>query len=174
MARRRAGPNGFVRGLRFFLLFICIGRLRQILVAVLALDVLAHLGQGFVRHARRIGTHVGDETDQAFFAQFHAFIQALGDHHGALHAETQFARGILLQLAGGERRSRVAAALFAIDGADQPVSFLESGADLLSFLTVVDFDLFFALCRQSGRRMPEAWGRRDEHRWSSIPSSRTP
>src|SRR5579863_1799732 len=150
MARRRTGSNGLVRGLSFFFLFVGIRRLWKIRIAVLALDVLAHFGQGFVRHTRRISTHVRDKTDQAFLAQLHTFIQTLGDHHGALYAETQFARGILLQLAGSKRGSRITAALLAINGTNQPIGFLQSGADLLSFLAVVNFDLVFAFADKAG------------------------
>ena len=55
-----------------------------------------------------IGTHVGDQSDEAFLAKFHALVQALRDHHRAFYAEAQFARRILLQFAGREGRRRVA------------------------------------------------------------------
>ena len=61
-----------------------------------------------VADARGIGTHVGDETDGAFLADLDAFIQPLRQHHGALHAEAQLARGFLLQGGGDERRDRIA------------------------------------------------------------------
>ena len=108
MAHRRSWANRLVSRLRFLLLFKGIRRLGQIGRTVFLADIFAYFLDRLGRHPGRIGTHVGDQTDQPFFPELHAFIQALRDHHGALHAETQLARGILLQLAGGEWRSRIA------------------------------------------------------------------
>ena len=109
-----------MRLLRRFPRLVGIGRFGQKFLAEIFADQLAHLGQRIVGNLGRVGTHVGDESDRAFFAsQIDAFIQALGDHHGALHAEAQLARGVLLELAGGEGRCRTAAALARIDRADR-------------------------------------------------------
>ena len=53
--------------------------------------------------ARRIGSHVGDETDRAFARQLDAFVELLRDHHRFLDGESRR----LLQLARDERRNRV-------------------------------------------------------------------
>ena len=127
-----------------------IGLLGQVLRAVFRADHLAHFGQRLVRNPGRIGTHISNEADQAFFAEFHAFIEALGDHHGALHAEAELAGGILLQLAGRERRGCVAAALFAVDRTDQPVGLFDEGTNFLCVLAVGNFNLFFALADEAG------------------------
>ena len=106
--------------------------------------------------AGRIGTHISNEADGAFFAELHAFIQALRDHHGALHAEAQLAGGILLQFAGGEWRRGIAAAFFLIDRSNHPIGIFQSGADLFRFFGVANFDLLFALAdetRVEGRRL---------------------
>jgi hypothetical protein len=87
MAHRRGGTDGFVRRLRRLLLFICIRRFRQIILAILRRDVLAYFRQRFVGDASRIGTHVSNEADRAFLTQFDAFVEALRNHHGALDAE---------------------------------------------------------------------------------------
>ena len=174
MAHRRSGADGFVRRLRFLFLFVGIRRLRQIFGAVLRCDVFAHFGQRFGRDAGGIGTHVGDEADQAFFAKLDAFIQTLGDHHGALHAETQFAGRVLLQLAGGERRSRVAAALFLFGGADDPVGVFERRADLFGFFGVPDFNLLFAFAKEAGVEGGRLGASQDARRSSSILFSRKP
>ncbi len=115
------------------------------MIAVLRLDVFADFAERFIRNPHRIGTHVCDQADQAFLAQFHALIEPLRDHHGALYAEAELARRILLQFAGGERWSRIAPALFAVDRADDPVGIFQSGANLFRILAVGDFDLLFAL-----------------------------
>ena len=149
MPHRRSRPNRFVRRLRFLLLLICIRSFRQVGRAVFLAHVFAHFLNRLRRNPGRIGTHVGDQTNLAFFAQFHAFIQPLRDHHGALHAEAQFARRILLQLAGSKRRRGIAAALFLIDRPDDPVGLLQRCADLFRVLAVRDFNLFFALAQKS-------------------------
>ena len=173
MPHRRSRPNGFVRRLRFLLLLICIRSFRQVGRAIFLANVFAHFLNRLRRNPSRVGTHIGDQADQAFFAQFHAFIQPLRDHHGALHAEAQLARGILLQLAGRERRRGIAAALFLIDRPNQPVGLLQRCADLFRILAVRDFDLLFALAHETGRRMPEACSPPDARRSSSILFSRT-
>ena len=90
-------------------------------------DELAHFGDGVVRDARRIGTHVGDETDRAFAAQFHAFIELLRQHHGALHAEAQLARRFLLQGGRDERSDRIAALFLRADRFDDVLRAFEIG-----------------------------------------------
>jgi hypothetical protein len=150
MAHRRSGTNGFVRALRILLLFECVRGLGQVGWTVFRADVFAHFLNRLGRDAGGIGTHVGDQADHAFFAEFHAFIQALGDHHGALYAETQLAGRILLQLAGGEGRRGVAAAFFFVDGANYPVGFFQRSANLLGVFAVGDFNLLFALAHEAG------------------------
>src|SRR5205814_5188619 len=88
-------------------------------------------------------------SDESFVTEFHTFVQALRNHHGALDAEAQLARGVLLQFAGGEWRSRVAASFLAIEGADQPIGLLHSGAELLGVFPVCDLNLIFALAKES-------------------------
>ena len=53
-----------------------------------------------------------------------------------------------MQFAGRERRRGVAAALFLIDRADDPVRFLQCDSNLLGVLAVVDFNLLFALAQE--------------------------
>ena len=149
MAHGRRRTNRFVRRLRFFLLLICVRRFGHVRGTVFLGHVLAHFGDRVGRDAGRIGTHVGDQADEPLFAQFNAFIQALRDHHGALHAEAKLARRILLQLAGRERRRRVAAALFFLRRADRPVGMFKRGADFLGVFAVGDFDLLFALAQEA-------------------------
>ena len=136
--------------LRFLLLFVRIWRLRNVWIAILRFDVLANFRQRIIGDSGRIGSHVGDQTDGTFLTQFHAFIEPLGDHHGALHAEAQLAGGILLQLAGGERWGRIAAPFFAVNRPNQPVSSFQGGTDFLRFVTVRDLNFFFALAEETG------------------------
>ena len=113
-AQDGAGTDGFVSVLRVLRLgLVDVGLLGQKGCAEVALDQVADLGERVVGDADRVGTHVGDEADRAFGAEFDAFIEALGDHHGALDGHAELARGVLLELGGGERRHRIAAALGA-------------------------------------------------------------
>src|ERR1017187_2576061 len=65
-------------GLRFF------SRVATLFTTSVALaDVLTHVADGIVAHAHRIGAHEGDETHRPFLADLDAFIQPLGQHHGA-------------------------------------------------------------------------------------------
>ena len=136
MAHGRARTDGFVRILRVLLRLVGVGRLRQELRAVFLPNQLAHFGQRFIGNAGGVGTHVGDQTNRALVAEIDAFIQPLGDHHGALHAETQLARGILLELAGGKRRSRTATAFALFHRANVPVGLLQRGAQLFGLFRV--------------------------------------
>src|SRR5271157_6616758 len=111
MAKRRAGPNGFVCVLRIFLRLVRVRRFGQELRAVAACDQLAHFAQRLVRNTGRVGTHIRDESDRALVTEIDAFVEALRDDHGAFHAEAQLARRVLLELAGGEWRCWTAPAL---------------------------------------------------------------
>src|SRR5579864_3534522 len=143
MAHGRSWTNRFVRALRVLLLFKSVGGFGQVGWTVFLAHVFAHFGNRLGSDARGIGTHISDEADEAFFAEFDAFVKALGDHHGALHAETQLARRILLQLAGGERRSGVAAAFFLVDRTDDPIGFFQRDANLFGVFAVGDFNFLF-------------------------------
>jgi amino acid transporter len=66
--------------------------LGRVIDTILRLDVLAYFRQRLVGDAGGIGTHVGDEADRTFLAEFDTFIESLGNHHGAFDAKTQLAR----------------------------------------------------------------------------------
>ena len=101
--------------LRVLLTLVEVRLFRAILRTIARLDHGTHFIQRVGGNARRIGTHVGDQTDGAFFrTELHAFVQLLRQHHGALHTKAQLTSGLLLQGRGNERRNRVAA-LLAID-----------------------------------------------------------
>ena len=58
----RGRPDGFVRILRLLLGLVDVRRRRQVLLAVALADERAYLFKGVVGDARRIRTHVGDQT----------------------------------------------------------------------------------------------------------------
>ena len=75
--------------LRSLLRFVHVGALRQILASERLADVVANLRQGLLRKMRRVGAHVGDETDLADARDLHALIQLLGHAHRPLGTEPQ-------------------------------------------------------------------------------------
>src|SRR5579862_298831 len=99
------GPDRFVGVLRSFLALVVNGFRGQISIAKILFDVLPHRGQRAVRHPGGIGAHVSDEADRALFAQIHAFVKPLGQHHRFLGGEMQLAHRFLLELAGDKRRN---------------------------------------------------------------------
>ena len=60
------------------------GPFGQIFLAKTAFDKGLGRVAGLVGNARRIGTHVGDKGGEPPVAYFHAFVEALGNIHGAL------------------------------------------------------------------------------------------
>src|SRR5579885_3321772 len=103
--------NGLVGVLRVFLGLEGVRSGRQIRMAELRLDPFTDSSNGLGRYTRRVGTHIGDETDR-LAANVHALIQALGDAHRALDIKSKLARCVLLEFAGSERCSWIALALF--------------------------------------------------------------
>ena len=102
------GAHGFMGLLRILLLGrIGAGRLGHIGGAVLPGDDLAGPGHRLGRHVDAVGTHICNET-HGLAAEVNAFIEALGELHGAGGGEAQLAGGFLLQGRGGEGRGRVA------------------------------------------------------------------
>src|SRR6185436_911664 len=89
----------------------------RVRVAVTAADGLARLAQRLAGHLHRVGPHVGDEADVPV-GRVDALVQALGDAHRPLGAETELAARLLLERRGGERRRGAALALLDRDTRD--------------------------------------------------------
>ena len=132
----------FVRILRFLLRLVEVGLLRQVIRPELRPDQLTHLPQRLIGHAHRIGAHVRNQRNRAFIAQFHAFIQPLRQHHGALRCIAQTVVCRLLQLRGRERRLRVAPLLLLRNFGNLPTRFFYRRDDRVGFRLRMDFDVF--------------------------------
>ena len=78
--------------------------LRDIAVAVEALDRGAPAMDGVLAQDHAVGPHIGDQAD-CLAAQVGAFVELLGQAHGAARAQAQLARGFLLQGRGREGRA---------------------------------------------------------------------
>ncbi|OPZ01303.1 MAG: hypothetical protein BWZ09_02745 [Alphaproteobacteria bacterium ADurb.BinA305] len=111
-------------------------------------DVGAHVVERVLRDAHGVGAHVGDQTDGALGADVDPLVELLGDSHRAPVAETELARGILLQRGGDERRRRVAALLAALDVADRVVGALQIGDDGARLVAGLDLQLLAGLLDQ--------------------------
>ena len=79
----------------------------KISLAELIVNDGAGLGDRFRRNLYAVGSHIGDET-RRLAVDLDAFIEALGNLHGAAGGETKLARSFLLNGRGGEGRVRVA------------------------------------------------------------------
>jgi len=62
---------------------------RQVFGGIIFPDIVAHGGHCFVGNPVRVGTHICDQADGAFFAQLNAFVEFLGDTHGFLGGKSQ-------------------------------------------------------------------------------------
>src|SRR6185295_11383176 len=79
---------------------------------------IARALRGNLRNAGRVSTHVRDESDRPFLAEWHALIQTLGCTHCALRSEAELLRRFLLQRRCRERRLRILATLAPLDLGD--------------------------------------------------------
>ena len=115
IARHLFGRAGKAGGAHRFMGFLGIGggvgvgarRGRDILRAVFLADQGSGFGDRFGHDGDAVGSHIGDQAG-GLAADVDAFIQALGDLHGALGVEAQLARGFLLQGRGLEGRRGIA------------------------------------------------------------------
>ena len=109
------GADGLVRLLGILRFGLVDARLlRHLILAVQPRGDLAYLLHRFRRQRHRVGAHVGDQSHAAF-ADVLSLVQLLRETHGAPGVEAELAGRLLLQRRGGEGRSRIAAALLAID-----------------------------------------------------------
>ena len=84
--------------------------LRQVVAAVEASHLVAGGLDRTVRQRGAVGTHVGDVA---------VLVQPLGDLHGLLRGQVEFAGGLLLEGGGAERRVRRAAVGLALHRGDR-------------------------------------------------------
>src|SRR2546426_1088222 len=104
---------------------------------------------------KRVGTHVGDETDRRAIADRDAFVELLGEHHRFLYRVAELARRLLLQRRGRERRRGIAAALALLNALDGVGGLGERGSDPVGGLAVVNFELVTLLLDDlGGERLP--------------------
>ena len=100
-------------------------------------DIFLCGGNGFIRDAQAVGTHVGDQTHGAVACNVHAFVQGLGSAHGAGGRKAQAAGCLLLQGTGDKSRSGLLCPLALFSSAttysapSRPFSMARASASLL-------------------------------------------
>ena len=99
-------------------------RRRHVVVAEILGDDAPRRRDRLGREIDAVGAHIGDEAGRAV-ADVDAFIEALGDLHGARRREAELARRLLLQGRGGERRIGVALDRLRFDRGDREERLLE-------------------------------------------------
>ena len=126
--------------------------------AVAAADKARRRGGRLVREAQRVGTHVGDQTGQAVFAQLDALVQLLRNAHGAARGHVELAAGLLLQGRGDERRRGAALFLAALDLAHDKRLAGHSGDDRLRLRLVFELRLAVCIAVVAGGELPAVRG----------------
>src|SRR5262249_50873251 len=100
-------------------------RLVDVVVTEMLAEPLPHLADRLAGEARRIGTHVGDETDRALRTEVDALVELLRDLHRALARGAVAVRRGLLERARDERRLRVLEPRLHLDAGDRRLRALE-------------------------------------------------
>ena len=140
-AHRRRWADRFVSVLRTFLRAIKHGLLGQVLRTELSGNQVSHFSESGIGDPRRIGSHVGDQTDQSFISDLNALVQLLRDLHRPLHRKPQFARSFLLEFRGDERRNRIALLLFSCDRSHDELLLFNLGKQILCLFLFPDMNL---------------------------------
>ena len=152
-----AGTDGLVGILRCALGLILAGLGRIVALAVALHDKVLCRRLRLGRDAERVGTHVGNETHRAHTCNVHAFIELLGNRHGAAGRHVHLAGGLLLQGGGGKGRRGGALLIAALDGGNGKGRTLQRLGDLADFFLVGQLLLLAAhaviMCLKGGGQL---------------------
>ncbi len=124
--------------------FVGPGGLRQVILAVRACDMPAHLVDRRRRHVEGVRAHVGDETGRPLLAQLDTLIQLLGDEHGLDSRKAQLVEGVLLEAARDEGRQGVARFHRRFDRDDREGLTLDVRHDLAGLGLIGELGLLLA------------------------------
>lgn len=136
--------DGFVGVLGPALGLVDAGLFGQMILAEGLNDEITGRLARLVRDARGVGTHVGDQRRKAPVTQFHAFIEALGDVHGAFGRVGKTLVGRLLQGGGDEGRLGRALALLFLHAFHHKGLALERGLQRVRLFRIADNGLLAA------------------------------
>ncbi len=135
--------------------FVDLWRFGELVGTIALADVVTDFIDGLLGQIDRVGTHIGDQTGGAI-PSIDAFVELLGDAHGALGGEAQFAPCFLLQGGRDEGGRGITLALLFLDFFN--LQFAGGGGlDLLFGIAGIMFiidtelaELFFLVVGQSG------------------------
>ena len=144
-----------------FLRILGLGRVNPRLVRDIARVIARRDGfprgrNRLVGHLHPVGAHVGDQP---------VLVERLGEPHRVARGKAQFARGLLLQRRGGERRRRVAGQRLGLDRLDGEAAVLDdlSGRGRAAFVADRQALDFVAIERDQPRREWRAIGLEARH-----------
>ena len=127
-----------------------------IVLTVVLNDIGAGGGKSLLRETEGVGSHIGDQAHAALTAELHAFIELLGNGHGAPGRHAQTAGGLLLQ-GGGDKGGRRRFLLFpTLDRVDDKGSLFRLTDDGVDLRLAFQLLLLIALAEKAG---VEAGGR---------------
>ena len=150
------GADGLMGVLGAGLGFEMPGLAGVIVFAIVPDDISAGGGKGFLRKTEGVGTHVGNEAHAALAAELHAFIELLGDGHGAPGRHAQAAGGLLLQGGGNKGGCGRLLLLPTLDAFHSEGGLLRLANDGVDLRLAFQLLLFIALAEEAG---VEAGGR---------------
>ena len=159
-----------VRGSDRFVGFLGVLRLGAVfargLGQVVQAELLTHMATDgadrLLGQLHAVGPHVADQAG-GLTADFHTFIELLGDPHSSLGTKAQLAAGVHLERAGHERRLRVALDPAALDAEDAEIAGFDGFLRRSRLVGIVDVELVELLAVQMGQPGGErrASGRRE-------------
>ena len=116
--RHVAGSNGFMGILRVGLGFVVPGLGGVVILAVPSKNKVLGGSQRLLADAQGVGSHIGNQTHGPLPRDVHAFIELLGDGHGAPGGHAQLPGRVLLEGGGGERWRGAALLVGPLHGLD--------------------------------------------------------
>ena len=128
--------------LSIFLTGIAVGTRRAEFLTKFTFDITADIFSGDVSNTHRVSSHIGNQTDRAFFAHSDAFIKLLRYHHRLFSSKIQTLHCFLLQAAGSERRQRITFTLLFRCFFNNISSFSQSLFYNSRFFSRANFQLF--------------------------------
>ena len=136
------GADGFVGILGGIFRFELPVRAVVIGCTVTAGDKFLSRLQGVVRQTGGVGTHIGNQTQRTLAGDIDAFIQLLGNGHGAFGGHIQLPGCLLLESRSNEGRRGRALLLGPLDAGHGEAALLQRGHHCLDFLNIFQFPLF--------------------------------
>ncbi len=134
--------NRFMRFLRAFFRLKHVRRIGKIFFSERLFDKLACFGNSLPGDIDRIGAHVSDQADRAFFADVNTFIKLLGNHHGFGGIKPELIKRFLLKSACDKRRLGVSLDFFFCDICNRKLFIFDLRYKFVGFFLRFKFEFF--------------------------------